>query len=141
MNTFENPPAQESSEKRHRLELASKFGRMGWIEVEEREPGKFAVVDYEKPSGSGDEELGVVVDNNTFDAETDIQIKPTHDENFEDFNGSNMIFLGGTNHARWKDVIFDFSNWSDPVIEAPSLEAVKEALKNVVLDTFNPDDV
>jgi hypothetical protein len=99
-----------------------------WIEVEEREPGTFVVVDDSLTVKDGDSMM----------AQTDLGFTEWNDE-VEDLDAGwsdEASCFGMSNHLRWNDVDLTPDEFS-----APSIERLIEALEHVVLCAWCPGDI
>ena len=134
-------------EKRYRIELPNRgfgysLGNMievllgdaadklnsNWIEVEEREPGVFAVVDDNM----------TVKDGDWLSADTNLGFSEW-DEEVEDLDGGYSDegqCFGMSDHLRWQDV-----DLTPEEFHAPSIERVKEALNHVAVCAWCPGDI
>ena len=113
-----NPIERFESPKVTKLELPDNK----WLEIEEKTPGHYEII-AENISGpdDSDHELGMA----------------SADEEFKnlDLNGDHD-FLGASVKGKFRGVTFDL-----PYIDAPSLDAIRDAVKHIDFFAFNPQDV
>lgn len=92
----------------------------GWLDIEERGPGFFEVVAWEVPGRNG-HELGICSESPEF---VDLDTNSDHQ------------YCGYSDFGRWRDVTFEL-----PKIHAPSMDAIREALRHVDVYQFDSADV
>ena len=114
----------------HRIDLLSgeAFAKQegNWIEVEEKEPSVFAVVDDNMTVKGGNR-----VSDETY-------LGFTHwDDEVEDLDGDgNAQCIGISSHLKWKDV-----DLTPEEFRAPSVERLKEALNHVAICAWCHGDI
>jgi hypothetical protein len=99
-----------------------------WIEVEEKEPGVFAVVDDNMTVKDGD----WVTENTALGfSQWDDEV-----EDLDAGNSDESQCFGMSSHLKWQDV-----DLMPEEFRAPSIERLKEALNHVAICAWCPGDI